>query len=58
MEIVERRKINDGKHERIIVEHRGRVYELTSAEPFPNDDEVKEIWKDERKVFEPHYYMR
>ena len=32
---------------------RGRIYAVTYAEPFPTEDEVREVGKTERKAFQP-----
>jgi hypothetical protein len=33
---------------------RGRVYAVTSAEPFPTLEEAQQWWKDDRKAFRPY----
>lgn len=40
----------------IVTTKKGYCHWFTSAEPYPkNEDEVKEIWKNERSVFKPYY---
>ncbi len=36
------------------VESRGRIYAVTYAEPWPTDDEVRQLWLEERKAFRPY----
>jgi len=49
----------DELHERIVVQDKkGLVWEITYAEPFPTDEEVLKLFKENKKAFEPHYYKR
>jgi hypothetical protein len=32
---------------------RGRVYAVTFAEPFPTEDEARQLWREERRAFRP-----
>jgi hypothetical protein len=41
-------------HKIIKVITRGRVYAVTSAEPFPTVEEVRELWRTERRVLRPY----
>ncbi|SRR6266851_2206255 len=33
---------------------RGRVYAITAAEPFPSEEDVRELWRTERRAFRPY----
>jgi hypothetical protein len=33
---------------------RGRVYAVTSAEPFPTIEEAKVLWREQRRLFRPY----
>jgi hypothetical protein len=33
---------------------RGRVYAVTFAEPFPTIEEARQLWREERKAFQPY----
>jgi len=33
---------------------RGRVYAVTFAEPFPTEEEARQLWRDERRAFRPY----
>jgi len=33
---------------------RGRVYAVTSAEPFPTVEEAQQLWRERRKLFLPY----
>jgi hypothetical protein len=33
---------------------RGYVYALTSAEPFPTEAEVRQLWREHRRAFAPY----
>ena len=41
-------------HKIVKVISRGRVYAVTYAEPFPSEDEVRELWRTERRAFRPY----
>ena len=41
-------------HKIVKVITRGRVYAVTFAEPFPTEDEVRELWREERRAFRPY----
>jgi len=41
-------------HRIIKVVSRGRVYAATTAEPFPTIAEAYQIWKEERRSFQPY----
>ena len=58
--IESRREINKGKHQRIIVQdHKGLVWEMVSAEPFPPDKDIlNDFRKNKKTYFKPHYYSR
>jgi hypothetical protein len=32
----------------------GRVYAVTSAEPFPTLEEAQQLWREDRKAFRPY----
>ncbi len=57
---IERRyTVHKGTHQRIIVKDtKGLVWEITYAEPWPTDAVVLDLFKHEKRRFEPHYYMR
>lgn len=54
MNIRVRYEKNNGVHQVIIVATETREYALTSAEPFPTDEEVRVLWKEERRAFRPY----
>jgi hypothetical protein len=33
---------------------RGRVYAVTFAEPFPTIEEARQLWREDRKAFQPY----
>jgi len=33
---------------------RGRVYAVTYAEPFPSEEDVRQLWRTERRAFRPY----
>ena len=41
-------------HKIVKVISRGRVYAVTSAEPFPTIEEAKRLWREERRIFRPY----
>ena len=41
-------------HRIATVQSRGRISAMTYAEPFPTADEVRQVWKSERKAFRPY----
>ena len=36
------------------VQSRGRIYAVTYAEPWPTEEEVQQLWREERKAFRPY----
>ncbi len=49
----------DKEHKRIIVQDKkGLVWEITYGRPFPADEEVLKLFKENKKAFEPYYYKR
>ena len=41
-------------HRIVKLQSRGRIYGVTYAEPFPTEDEVRALWRTERKAFRPY----
>ena len=41
-------------HKIVKVISRQRVYALTSAEPFPSVEEARQLWREERRAFQPY----
>ena len=39
----------------IVTTQKGYNFWINHAEPFPTKDEAKELWKSDRKSFEPYY---
>lgn len=42
-------------HERYIVETATRAYYVDCAEPFMNEAEIRDLWKTDRRAFDPYY---
>jgi hypothetical protein len=41
-------------HKLVMAISRGRVYAVTFAEPFPTLEEARQLWREDRKAFEPY----
>ena len=54
MKIRVRYEKNNGTHQVIVVATATREYAITYAEPFPTDEEIRGLWKEDRKAFRPY----
>ncbi len=41
-------------HKVVKVQSRGRIYAVTYAEPWPTEEEVRDLWRTERQAFRPY----
>ncbi len=54
LQVTIRQHPTSAAHRIATVQSRGRLYAVTYAEPFPTEEDVREVWRTARRAFRPY----